>query len=235
MADAKRSLSIVVPVHNEAGIVRDQLLSMLSEIRALGCHYELLVVENGSSDATPEICLALAESHPEIRVISLAAGDYGIALRTGILSARNDTVIIFNVEFWSAEFVAIALVALRSRAIVIGSKAAPGATDDRPAFRRLITKGYNLCLRIVWGFGGTDTHGMKAFDRVTVAAIAKSCQCTGFVFDTELVLRCERAGLRRLELPTDVREIRAPGPQALVRRIPGVLRNMWKLWRTFPR
>jgi hypothetical protein len=57
---------------------------------------------------------------------------------------------------------------------------------------------------------------MKAFNRVDVVPFVEQCRCSGFVFDTELVLRCERAGMKRLELPTDVRE-HAPHPWAPAR------------------
>jgi hypothetical protein len=163
--------------------------------------------------------------------LDLPQGDYGLALRHGILQARNDVVIVFNVEFWSLEFVEIALTALHTREMVIGSKSAPGSHDERPALRRLITRTYNLVLHWLWGFDGTDTHGMKAFRRETLAPIVAVCRSSGFVFDTELVLRAQRRGISKIELPTDVRELRAPSTQSLFRRVPGVLANLLRLWR----
>jgi glycosyltransferase involved in cell wall biosynthesis len=232
MAENRPSISIVVPVHNEEGILADQVLSMLQEMRRLPYQHEILLVENGSSDRTPQIGAQLAASNHEIRLISSRQADYGSALREGILQARFDVVVIFNVEFWSAEFISVAIAALQTRVLVIGSKSAPGAHDERPFARRFITRAYNRTLWLIWGFKGTDTHGMKAFHREAVTPIVKQCHCSGFVFDTELVLRCERAGLRRLELPTDVREVRAPSPTSLFRRVPGVVRNLLTLWRT---
>ncbi|MCX6027122.1 MAG: glycosyltransferase family 2 protein, partial [Chloroflexi bacterium] len=173
----------------------------------------------------------LAQRVPGVRVLALPQGDYGLALRHGILQARNDVVIVFNVEFWSLEFVEIALAALQTREMVIGSKSAPGAHDERPALRRLITRTYNLMLHWLWGFDGTDTHGMKAFHRRTLAPIVEVCRSSGFVFDTELVLRAQRAGVSKIELPTDARELRAPSNRSLFRRVPGVLANLLRLWR----
>jgi glycosyltransferase involved in cell wall biosynthesis len=232
MPTLQPTLSIVVPVHNEEAILEEQVLAMRSAFDEFGHPYELILVENGSSDATPQICEKLSKSFREVRTISTKTPDYGIALRDGILGAVNDVVIVFNVEFWSIEFVAIAVAALRSRVLVIGSKSAPGATDERPWLRRAVTGGYNRCLRLVWGFRGTDTHGMKAFHREALVPIVSQCRCTGFVFDTELVLRCERAGLSRLELPTDVKELRAPSRLSLLKRVPNVLRNLLTLWQS---
>jgi glycosyltransferase involved in cell wall biosynthesis len=231
MPETLPSITIVVPVHNEDAILEAQVLAMRSALERLPNEHEILLIENGSSDGTAAIGRRLAGAFPVIRLVAIARPDYGFALRRGILEARHDLVIIFNVEFWSIEFVSIAVAALQTRVLVIGSKSAPGAHDDRPVLRRLITRAYNVCLRAIWGFRGTDTHGMKAFHRLQVAPIVEECQCSGFVFDTELVLRCERAGLRRLELPTDVKEVRAPSLSSLINRVPNVLRNLVTLWR----
>jgi glycosyltransferase AglD len=230
MAINSSSISVVVPIHNEQAILEQQVTGMCGALQSLGCPYEILLVENGSTDETARICASLHAAHDVVRCVAIPDADYGLALREGILRACHDVIVIFNVEFWSIEFVSIALAALQTRELVIGSKSAPGATDDRPLLRRVITRSYNQCLRIGWGFSGTDTHGMKAFRRSVVAPIAEACRCTGFVFDTELVLRCERAGLKRLELPTDVREIRPPSMRSLFRRVPGVVRNLVTLW-----
>jgi glycosyltransferase involved in cell wall biosynthesis len=225
------SVSIVVPIHNEQSILAEQVTSMRNEMASLRNSFEVLLVENGSTDQTAAIAQSLARASNEIRVVHLKEPDYGAALQAGILDARNDVIVIFNVEFWSIEFVSIALAALQTRALVIGSKAAPGAHDDRPPMRRAITRMYNRCLWLLWGFNGTDTHGMKAFNRLEVLPFVEQCRCRGFVFDTELVLRCERAGLRRLELPTDVRELREPTMGSLLHRVPSVVRNLIVLWR----
>jgi glycosyltransferase involved in cell wall biosynthesis len=232
MAASNPSISIVVPVHNERAILEEQVLAMRDALAGLPNDYEILLVENGSTDETPAICARLSEAVENVRRLTIPQADYGLALKQGILDAAHDVVVIFNVEFWSVEFVTIALAALQTRSLVIGSKSAPGATDDRPRLRRFITRSYNRSLRVLWGFTGTDTHGMKAFHRVDVVPLALACRCTGFVFDTELVLRCERAGLRRLELPTDVREIRAPSSVSLLKRVPSVLVNLGRLWRS---
>ena len=231
MTHPVNSLSVVVPVHNEEAILESQVTAMAAGLARLGRPFELLIVENGSTDRTLRLGQDLAKRVPGVRVLTRPEGDYGLALRHGILQARNDVVIVFNVEFWSLEFVDIALAALQTREMVIGSKSAPGAHDERPALRRTITRTYNLMLRWLWGFDGTDTHGMKAFHRAALAPIVEVCRSSGFVFDTELVLRAQRAGVSKIELPTDARELRAPSNRSLFRRVPDVLANLLRLWR----
>jgi glycosyltransferase involved in cell wall biosynthesis len=225
------TISLVVPVHNEEAIIVDQIQKIVEACRRMELVFEVVLVENGSRDRTPALCRDLAARFREVRVLTLPDGDYGVALRYGILSAAHDVVTVFNVEFWSVEFIDIALSALKTRSLVIGSKSAPGASDDRGLLRRAVTSSYNRMLRWIWGFDGTDTHGMKAFWRAPLVPMVEACVTTGWVFDTELVLRAQRAGLSRIELPTDVSEVRPPSIGALARRVPFVLTNLWKLSR----
>lgn len=225
------TISVLIPVHNEEEILSEQVLKIVEEMRKLENRFELLLIENGSTDRTGDICNRLTRQLPELEVVQIPVGDYGLALKQGIFEAKNDLVVIFNVEFWNIEFVEIALTALRSRTLVIGSKSAPGAHDDRPFLRRSITKTYNQVLRLLWRFDGTDTHGMKAFWRDALLPVAASCKTGSWVFDTEFVLRAQRSNLPKLELPTDARELRAPSYASLARRVPSVLKNLWLLWR----
>lgn len=234
MSEQHPTVSVVIPVHNEEQILVDQARAMLDGLRKMGNVFELLLVENGSTDQTALLSHRLADRVAEIRVITLPKGDYGLALKEGILQAQHDIVVIFNIEFWSIEFVRIAMAALQSRSLVIGSKSAPGAHDTRPFARRLVTQSYNQILRWIWGFDGTDTHGMKAFWRDRLLPTVSQCVTGGFVFDTELVLRAQRRGLSKLELPTDAEEKRAPTYRSLVGRVPHVLSNLWLLWRHLP-
>lgn len=234
MSPPNPTVSVVVPVHNEQSLLDDQVCRMLEALNLLAIRYELLLVENGSADKTLDLCRDLERRFGQVRVLNLSLGDYGLALKYGILNARNDVLVIFNLEFWSAEFVHIALAALESRVLVIGSKSAPGAYDERAFVRRAVTRAYNSMLRLLWGFDGTDTHGMKAFWRQRLLPIVHQCKTGSWVFDTELVLRAQRAGISKLELPTDVCELRPPSRRALLRRGPLVLKELWVLSRALP-
>lgn len=230
MTDQTPSLSVLVPVSNEESILAAQLEEMITALRCSDITFELLLIENGSKDRSIEICRVFEKTDRDVRVEALQEADYGESIRQGILESKNTIVVIFNVEFWSVEFVEKALVALRHATLVVGSKSAHGAFDGRSIMRRGITRAYNMILRMVWGFKGTDTHGMKAFWRGHILPIVKQCKTRGFVFDTELVLRSERAGIATTELPTDVKEVRPPSLPSLLRRVPHVFLNLIILW-----
>lgn len=227
--------SVLIPVHNEAPILEGAVSSAVSAIRELGRPFELVLCENGSLDNSLELAQELARRFSEVRVEHLPIADYGGALRYGLPRCQHEQIVVFNVEFWSATFTRDALVRLASCDLVIGSKSIRGAHDERPLIRRIITRTFNSFLRITFGFHGTETHGMKALRRNTVVPVAEQCVTGGWIFDTELVLRVERAGLVIDEIPVDTKELRQPGSWALLRRVPPVIRALIRLWWLLPR
>src|SRR5438552_3819524 len=84
-------------------------------------------------------------------------------------------------------------------------------------------------LRVAFGFRGTDTHGLKALRKARLEPIAAQCVTDRSLFDTELVLRAERAALRVVEIPVDVREIRQPGWWSIAGRAPEAVWNLIRL------
>ena len=216
-------------MHDEAGVVADALREMLPAVARLNVPFEIVVCENGSRDETLAIVRQLAVAHQSVRVETLQTPDYGQALQHGIHVARHDKVVIFNVDFWSAEFLETAMAGLETSDMVVGSKVM--GTDSRPIVRRIITRSFNRFLRIWFGFRGTDTHGMKAFRREPGARLAAACVSKGSMFDTELVLRAEREGLTIVEKAVDSMEIRPPSYASILSRMPETFRNFARMHR----
>jgi hypothetical protein len=93
-------------------------------------------------------------------------------------------------------------------------------------------------LRLGFGSRVSDTHGMKALRRAAVEPIVGQCRRGSDLFDTEVVLRADRAGLRVRELPVTVHELR-PSRTPILRRVPrtlvGLVRLRVDLARSAPR
>jgi len=83
-------------------------------------------------------------------------------------------------------------------------------------------------LKILLGFRGTDTHGLKAFRRLALVDIVRSCLVEKDVFASELVIRADRGGVRTREIPVRVVEKRPPSIN-LFKRVPNVLKSVAKL------
>ena len=227
-----------MPAHNEAEMLESSVREVTSGLRSAGRPFELLVVENGSSDTTPAIARQLADELPEVAVHTLPRADYGKALRVGLLAANGVVVVTFDVDYYDLDFLDSALARIERDAdaadIVVASKRAAGAHDRRPLPRRLVTAAFSGLLRLGFGLGVSDTHGMKALRRAAVEPLARRCRFDADLFDTELVLRAERVGLVTAELPVAVEE-RRPPRTPIWRRVPrtvlGLARLRITLWR----
>ncbi len=230
MPDSERPhVSVVIPIHNEETILEASVEEFLEGLRRLlpGRTFELLLAENGSRDATQRIARQLAERHPEVRLVTWPEPNYGAALKKGILEAEGRFVHCDEIDLCDLDFHRRALALLEEgRAdFVVGSKAMPGARDHRPLPRRLATLAINSLLRVLVGFRGTDTHGLKAFVADRTRPVVHRCVVDKDLFSSELVIRAAREGLCLLEIPVEVREKRRPSIN-LLRRVPTVLKDL---------
>ncbi|HCF61752.1 MAG TPA: glycosyl transferase family 2, partial [Myxococcales bacterium] len=194
MSEKAPEISIVIPVYNEAAIVQSAAEELVRALDEQGLDYELILAENGSSDSTPQIVDGLASRLPRLRALHVGEPNYGRALKEGILSARGTYVISDEIDLCDLDFYRRALPLLRSgeAEMVVGSKAARGARDERPLLRRAGTKVINGVLRLSLGFRGTDTHGLKAFRRDALLPVARACLVDKDMFASELVIRAGR-------------------------------------------
>lgn len=172
-----------------------------------------------------------------MRVKHRDEADYGRALCAGLLAATGDAVVNFDTDYFDLGFLDAAVaqvLAPDGPAIVVGTKRGEGATDTRDPLRKLATQVFSTILRVVFGLRVSDTHGMKAMRRAAVEPYARISTFGQDLFDTELILRVERAGLRTAEIPVSVHELR-PARSSFLSRVPRTLRGLcrlrWALWK----
>ena len=226
-----------MPAHNEEELLASAVAEVTAGLRARNVAFEVIIVENGSHDATPALAARLAAESREVRLETLRRADYGRALRTGLLAAAGEVVVNFDVDYTDLGFLDAALVRFEQPprpAIVVGSKRAPDAHDERSCPRRFVTGVFAAVLRLGFGLRVSDTHGMKALDRAQVLPVAEACRSDGELFDTELILRAERAGLGVEELPVTVTERRRPRT-SITRRAVRTLAGLVRLRATLAR
>lgn len=223
------SLAVVVPVYNEASFLPEGLPDLISAVQAVGVTYEIRIVENGSTDGTADLARSLA-GDANVVVESLPEPDYGAAMRRGFLDADGDWVVNFDIDYFSTEFLRHVLAQPDDIDLVIGSKRDPRSEDRRSFVRRLATWFFNLLLTVILGSKVSDTHGMKGFRRKLVDDIAPQVVSTKDLFDTELVIRAERAGYSIVEVPVVVEEMRA-AKSSLVKRAPRTIAGLIRMRR----
>jgi glycosyltransferase involved in cell wall biosynthesis len=220
-----------MPAHNEEGYLEPAVKAVVAGLGDSEGRFEVIIVENGSTDATADEAGRMAGAHAQVVAVSLPEADYGRALREGFLRARGDIVINFDVDLVDLDFLerAVTVMGRGAAAVVVGSKRSPGAEDHRPSGRRLVTAAFSLVLRHGFGLRISDTHGLKALRRAPLIGLVEQCRFGKDIFDTELIIRAERAGLDVDEIPVTITDTRPPRTP-IARRIPRTLTGLVRLW-----
>lgn len=205
------ALSVVLPAHNEVALLGATVTALRNALDDRQWSAEVVIVENGSSDGTLRLARTLAGQLEDVRLVSLANGDYGAALAAGLAAARGSVVACFDVDYFDLDFLDAALSAVEGGAdLVLASKRAPGARDRRPLLRRCLTGGFAAMARLLVGLGASDAHGMKVLVADRLGPVVQVTASRGSLFDVEMVARASRAGLHIVELPATVEERRPP-------------------------
>jgi hypothetical protein len=204
------AVSIVIPLFNEAAIMNTNLKLLADWFdRLVGERaWMFILVDNGSTDATPELVEAAAKRWPPSHGIRLSHPNYGEALKVGLRAATTKWVYLLDIEQWDLAFIAWAWRNRGSYDAFIASKRADPTINQQQPYRRFLSWGLNCVQQILFQFTGTDTHGPKLLDRESLESIIAACKLDRGQFDTELVLRACRAGKRMIELPVPYTESR---------------------------
>jgi dolichol-phosphate mannosyltransferase len=198
---------MVVPTYNEA----DNLAWIVGRLRTAQPDVDVLVVDDNSPDGTGKIAEELAAGDPAVHVLHRTAkGGLGAAYKHGLrvaLDAGYDVIGEMDADgSHQPEQLHLLLDALRHADLVIGSRWIPGGSVVNWPFRReLLSRGGNLYVRLLLGVKVRDaTAGYRLFRRAALEAIDLSTvESTGYVFQTDMVTRCLRLGLRVREVPIE--------------------------------
>ena len=231
--DLHDGFSIVLPVHNEAAMLRSVVSDCLAwQWRGTGAA-EILIVENGSKDGSAALADELASKEPRLRVLHMPRADYGAALRRGIVEARGSFIAHFSVDFmdWSFLAEALSLLASGGADLVVGSKYIKSSRDGRSPLRRLPGFLFSRFTSLLLRCTVSDTHGIKAMRAACCQPLAAACRLEGALFDHEFVLAAIDEGLRIVEVPVTLRELRPsrrPLPLVMAEATGDLLKLAWQ-------
>jgi glycosyltransferase involved in cell wall biosynthesis len=191
-ASPRPTISVVIPVHNEADFLPGALPALFAELEQVDADVTVLIVQNGSTDKTSDLVREAMSDHTQLGLLELPDANYGAAMRDGFLSTTGEWVVNFDIDYFSGEFLSAALALKDEADIVLASKRVDGSNDERGFVRVLATWTFNLILKFMLGSGVSDTHGMKLIRRDVIDRVVPSVVSTVDLFDTELVVRAER-------------------------------------------
>ena len=223
-----KNFSVVVPVFNEEDIVLYSAAQIYDICKRKELDFELIFVENGSKDNTLSLLKTFVSKKEECRVLTLDLANYGNALKQGFLSAENQIVISFDIDYFSEDFLEDALELEKKYAAITASKRLVKSDDGRRFIRRLATFIFVTILKLLFKTKLSDTHGMKAIKRTDIEKFVPKVVSTQDIFDTELLIRIEKSGGRIKEIPAKVDEIR-PSVSLIYKRIPRTIKSLIKL------
>jgi len=210
-ADPRRTqadVEIVVPVYNEAAQLAERITALRSFLdRSFPFRALVTVVDNASTDDTYRVASVLASTLPGVAVMHLPRKGRGYALRSAWATSEAPVVAYMDVDLSTSLSALLPLVApLLSghRDVTIGSRLARGARVVRGPKRELISRAYNLILKLTLRGQFSDAQcGFKAMRRDAADKILPLVEDNEWFFDTELLVTAERLGLRIGEVPVD--------------------------------
>lgn len=204
-------LSLVIPAYNEADRIGETLRQCADYLAAQDYASEILVVDDGSNDATGEF---VRRHFPNVRVIAYQPNrGKGYAVKQGITAASGRYRLFYDADGSTppTEIDKIWTPLETGDDIVIGSRSSPGSRVEvhQPPLREFMGRTFNRFTRVLLGNTFIDTQcGFKVFTAEAAEKVFSRQTIEGFCFDAELLYIARLQGLKIAEIP--VRWINSP-------------------------
>jgi len=202
-------LSVIIPAYNEAQRIGPTLDDALAWLEAQMLSWELIVVDDGSTDSTRFVVLDRIANHPWARLLeSRPNRGKGHAVRLGMLAARGELRLFMDADNSTplSQLPNLLEAIHRGAQVAIGSRRAPGASNKTgarpPWYRRWWSRLANRVVRGSLVAGIRDTQcGFKLFTGAAASAIFPWVNTAGWGFDLEVLALAQRLGLGVAERP----------------------------------
>jgi dolichyl-phosphate beta-glucosyltransferase len=226
-------LSVVIPAYNEASRLPATLERVLAYLDQQSLRFEVLAVDDGSSDGTAEQVETLVAADQRLRLLREPHRGKGAAVKAGALAARGAVVLFCDADLCHPVEDLTRLPGYLDRAeVAIASREGKGAERlDEPTYRHLMGRCFNLLVRLLAVRGIQDTQcGLKCFTRAAARELFPRQTIDGFGFDVEILYLARRRGFRIVEVPITWRSVpssRVDPIRDTLRMVTDVLRVRW--------
>ncbi|MDY6852683.1 MAG: glycosyltransferase family 2 protein, partial [Thermodesulfobacteriota bacterium] len=203
----KPGLTVLIPVFNEEGIIRDNTAGLLDFLQDLGEPFELIIVSNGSTDNTVALGRELALAHDRLRFFDLPSKGVGRAFALGVRQASFDRIISVDMDLSiDLSFIPQALELLDDYRIVVGSKKM--GSQKRSFWRKAGSTAFILTARVLLGLDFEDySIAAKAYHReVALKHLDRIDHGTSYVLD--IIYHTLSNGGRAVEVPVHCEDFR---------------------------
>jgi len=202
-------LSLIVPLYNEALCLEENIATMLAYLERSSISHEMVLVNDGSADATETACKRLSANNRAIRVISSAVNrGKGWAVKTGMLQAQGKYAVFTDADLAApVQFLLPLWEQLRGGAsIVIGSRHLPESSFEiREGFlRRFFGEIFRRFATLTLGLKVTDiTCGFKGFNRTVAFDIFSRSKIERWGYDAEILFLAQKLHYPVFEMPVN--------------------------------
>ena len=205
MASKLDTISVVMPAYNLESKIKDTINNTNEKLSKINCNYEIIVVDDGSKDATRKLANSVKNSN--VRVLSYDVNQgKGFALTMGAINAVSDYIVFMDGDGEiNNKMLEKFISALEHADIVVGSKQHPESVVDLPVLRRILSLGFNVLVRLMTGINLWDTQvGYKAFRRDALIDIMKLVSVRKYAFDVEVLTIATMLRKRIAVVPVEI-------------------------------
>jgi glycosyltransferase involved in cell wall biosynthesis len=194
------SISLVLPAYNEADNIEPLVAEAIPALAACTDDYEIIVVDDGSSDGTADVTRSVMESESCVRLVQHTVNQgFGAAVYSGFTSAVKDWIFYTDADRQFVLSEVERFVPLMSEADLIAGYRAPRRD---PFMRVFYGKGWSMLCTLLFGYTVRDVDcGFKLLRRGIIQELAPHIASRGATFSIEWLVRAKRAGYRFVELP----------------------------------
>ena len=198
--------SIILPAFNEAETLETAIKTTLSVFNDLQKPFEIIIVNDGSTDQTLAIAKQLAHDYSAVHYVSLEKNQgKGAAIKAGVAQATGRFTLFLDSDLATHPSAFLAFIPeLTSYPIVIGSRKMAGAAIEvaQPWYRHVFGNTFNAIIRYGLKLPYNDTQcGFKAFQTPVAKELFQELTTSGWVFDVELLLKAKQQDYLVKELP----------------------------------
>ncbi|MFC1690536.1 dolichyl-phosphate beta-glucosyltransferase [Nanoarchaeota archaeon] len=200
----KKEISIVIPAYNEEKRIGNSLKKILSYLKKNKFNFEIIVVDDGSTDNTIKI---VKKINSNIRIIKNNSNKgKGFSVRKGILSANKQLILFSDADLSTPieELPRLIKAIEDDYDLAIGSRAITGAKIEihQPFYREAIGRIFNKIVQTIATWGIKDTQcGFKLFKKKTAKEIFSRLTINNFGFDVEAIFIAKKKGYKIKEIP----------------------------------
>jgi glycosyltransferase involved in cell wall biosynthesis len=239
MHPPQATVDVFIPVLNEAHVLERSVNTVREYLRRnLPYRWQVVIIDNGSTDGTQDIAGKLAAAHEDVGFVHLTQRGRGRALRHGWLQSKADVVCYMDVDL-STDLIylnqLIDAIVKEGYDVATGSRLLSNSVTKRCFKREVTSRVYNLIVKMVLFTRFSDAQcGFKAVSRDAVEQIVPQVEDQSWFFDTELLVLAEKHGYRIKDIPVvwiEDDDSRVKIVRTALDDLKGILRLRAQLWK----